>query len=87
MHRFGRMPYFVWDLGAWVMADLLLLVFIHATILVGVLLWPLADRPAAWLALLVLGFLFNLVVRGAAPRLARIQAHAVRGHWPAATAG
>lgn len=81
LHRFGRMPYFAWDLGAWVMADLLLLLFIHATILIGVLLWPLADRPATWLALLVLGFLFNLLVRGAATLLAMIQDHDLRGHW------
>jgi len=81
LHRFGRMPYFAWDLGAWVMADLLLLLFIHATILIGVLWWPMADRPAAWLALLVLGYLFNFAVRGAATLLAMIQDHDVRGHW------
>lgn len=81
LSRFGRMPYFCWDLGAWVIADLALLVFIHATILVGVLLWPLSDRPATWLALLVLGYLFNFVIRGAATLLAMIQDHDVRGHW------
>lgn len=79
--RFGLTPWFAWHLGAWIMLDLALVFLIHATILAGVLLWPLADRPATWLSLLVLGYLSTLVIRGSATLLAMIQDHDVRGHW------
>ncbi len=79
--RFGRMPMFHWELGAWVAADLLMLLFIHGVILVGLLGWPFADRPATWIAMLALAYAFETVIRGAATLLAMIQDHDVRGHW------
>lgn len=81
LQRFGWMPYLAWDLGAWVILDALLLIAIHAVILVALLGWPFAERPSTWLALVALGCVVNLVIRGAATLLAMIQDHDVRGHW------
>lgn len=81
VQRFGWMPYLAWDLGAWVLLDLALLIAIHAMILVACLGWPFADRPATWLAMLALGYLTNLILRGAATVLAMVQDHDLRGHW------
>lgn len=81
LRRFGAMPFFSWDLGAWVVLDMLLVIAIHAIIAIGVLGWPFADRPASWLAMVVLGTLANFVIRGAATTLAMIQDHDLRGHW------
>jgi hypothetical protein len=81
LQRFGWMPYLAWDLGVWVILDALLLIAIHAVILVALLGWPFADRPSMWLALVALGCVTNLVIRGAATMLAMIQDHDVRGHW------
>lgn len=81
VRRFGLMPYVAWDLGAWVVLDAMLVVAIHAIILIGVLGWPFADRPATWLAMVALGYFTNVAVRGAATLLAMIQDHDVRGHW------
>lgn len=79
--RFGRMPAFSWDLGFWVVTDLVLLIWIHAFILIALLGWPFAKRPATWLALVALGYLTEVVIRGVATLLAMIQDHDVRGHW------
>jgi hypothetical protein len=81
LRRFGWMPFVAWDLGVWVILDALLLVGIHAVILVALLGWPFADRPATWLALAALGYLTNFVLRGAATFLAMVQDHDIRGHW------
>jgi len=81
LRRFGWMPFFSWHLGVWVIFDLVLLIAIHTIITVGLLGWPLADRPASWLALVVLGMIANAVLRGAATLLAMIQDHDLRGHW------
>jgi cellulose synthase/poly-beta-1,6-N-acetylglucosamine synthase-like glycosyltransferase len=81
LRRFGWMPYFSWNLGFWVITDVSLVIFIHVVILVGLLAWPLADRPATWMSLMILGMLANLVIRGAATLLAMVQDHDVRGHW------
>lgn len=78
--RFGVIPYVAWELGAWVLLDLVLLLFIHAVVLVGLLGWPFAKQPAMWLALLVTGYLSTLVIRGAATLLAMIQDHDVWEH-------
>ena len=78
--RFGRMPAFSWDVGFWVITDLLMLIWIHGVILVALLGWPLAKRPAAWLALVGLGYLTELVIRGVATLLAMLQDHDLRGH-------
>lgn len=81
LSRFGRMPAFCWQLGFWVVFDLALMIWIHAFILIALLGWPFAKRPATWLALLAIGYLTQLVVRGAATLLASLQDHDVRGHW------
>jgi len=79
--RFGRMPAFCWQLGFWVVLDLALLIWIHAFILIALLGWPFADRPATWLALVALGYLAELLIRGGATLLAMAQDHDLRGHW------
>jgi hypothetical protein len=82
LHRFGRMPYFC--LGPRRLGDRRSpAAAVHPRDDPGrrACWWPMADRPAAWLALLVLGYLFNFAVRGAATLLAMIQDHDVRGHW------
>jgi cellulose synthase/poly-beta-1,6-N-acetylglucosamine synthase-like glycosyltransferase len=78
--RFGRMPAFTWHLGFWVVTDLLLLIWIHSVILVALLGWPFAKRPAAWLSIVALGYLFDIVIRAFATMLAMIQDHDVFGH-------
>jgi Glycosyl transferase family 2 len=80
-NRFGIVPYVAWELGAWILLDLVLLIFIHIVVAIGLLGWPFADRPAMWIALLVLSYISTLVIRGAATLLAMIQDHDIRGHW------
>jgi hypothetical protein len=81
LRRFGWMPYFSWNLGFWVITDVILVLFIHVVIVVGLVAWPIADRPAMWMSLMVLGLLSSTLIRGAATLLAMVQDHDVRGHW------
>ncbi|HEY1812092.1 MAG TPA: glycosyltransferase family 2 protein [Kofleriaceae bacterium] len=81
LQRFGAVPYMSWDMGAWVVSDLLLTLVIHATILVGLLGWPFSTRPAAWLALVVLGIASSFAIRAAATLLAILQEGDLAGHW------
>ncbi|MBX3157517.1 MAG: glycosyltransferase [Deltaproteobacteria bacterium] len=81
LSRFGRMPWFAWDLGALVMFDVALTLWLHGVILVALFAWPFASRPATWLGMLVLGYLVTLVLRAVATVLAMLQDHDVRGHW------
>ena len=80
LQRFGLIPMFAWELGAWVILDVVLVVTIHACILIALCAWPLADRPSTWLAFVVLGALSATVIRGLATLLAMLQDHDVRGH-------
>lgn len=81
LSRFGRMPAFAWELGAVVMFDVALMLWIHGFVLIALLGWPLAERPATWLAMFALGYAFGMVLRGAATVLAMAQDHDLRGHW------
>jgi len=80
LHRFHWMPYYAWDLGFWVGLDAALTLMIHGVILIGVLGWPFADRPATWLAIMAFGYATNFVIRGAATLLAMMQDHDIVGH-------
>jgi hypothetical protein len=79
--RFKRVPYFHWELGLWVVLDVLLTVAIHAMILIALLGWPFADRPGAWLSLVVLGYVASFVTRAAATLLAIMQEESLAEHW------
>jgi len=79
--RFGVLPAFAWDLGFWVVVDVLLLIAIHVVITIALVGLPFADRPSSWLALMVLGYISVFVIRGTSTLLAMIQDHDVRGHW------
>lgn len=81
LQRFGLMPYIAWDLGAWVISDLILTLVIHAGILVALLGWPFAKQPATWLAIATLGCVGVFLIRALATLLALIQEHDVRGQW------
>lgn len=80
LSRFGRMPMFSWDLGFWVITDLLMLIWIHSVILVALVGWPFAKRPAAWLSIVALAYAFEFLIRAFATMLAMIQDHDVFGH-------
>jgi hypothetical protein len=62
-------------------SDLVLTLIIHATILVGLVGWPFASRPAAWLALVVLGMASSFAIRFGSTLLALVHEHDFRGHW------
>jgi hypothetical protein len=81
LQRFGVAPYMSWEMGAWVVSDLVLTLIIHATILVGLVGWPFASRPAAWLALVVLGMASSFAIRFGSTLLALVHEHDFRGHW------
>jgi hypothetical protein len=80
VQRFGVIPYVCWELGAWVVFDLVLLLAIHAMVAIALLGWPFADRPAMWLGMLVFGYLSTFAIRGAATLLAMLQDHDVWEH-------
>jgi glycosyltransferase involved in cell wall biosynthesis len=80
LQRFGAMPYFAWHLGAWVILDVIFVISIHVTILIGLVGWPFAERSATWLAVVALGAVGVLAIRGAATLLAMVQDHDVIGH-------
>jgi len=77
MQRFGLAPFIAWDLGAWVVSDLLLTLLIHAGILVALLGWPFAKQPATWLAIATLAYVGVFAVRTLSTLLALVQ----EGDW------
>lgn len=79
--RFGVTPFAAWELGFWVIMDLAVTLTIHATILISLIAWPFAQRPAAWLAIMVLGMVGTLAVRLMSTLLALFQEHDMRGQW------
>ncbi|HEX2687753.1 MAG TPA: glycosyltransferase family 2 protein [Kofleriaceae bacterium] len=81
LQRFHWMPYFAWDLGFWIGLNAALTLMIHGVIVIGVLGWPFADRPATWLAIVAFTYATNLVIRGAATLLAMVQDHDILEHW------
>lgn len=79
--RFGLAPWIAWNLGVWIMMDLVLTLTIHVGITVSLLIWPFAQRPSAWLAIMVMGFVGTTVVRTLSTLLALFQEHDLRGQW------
>jgi hypothetical protein len=80
LQRFHGMPYYAWSLGFWVGLDAALTLMIHGVVLIGVLGWPFADRPATWLAIVAFTYATNFVIRGIATLLAMVQDHEFVGH-------
>ncbi len=81
LSRFGRMPMFTWHLGAWVILDLLMLIWVHIVIAIALIGWPLADRPATWISIVAIAYVSEVLIRGAATLLAMLQDHDLAGHW------
>ncbi len=71
--RFGWTPWFAWELGLWIVLDLVVTLFIHGCVLVALLAWPFADRPATWFAIVTIGALMVFATRVAATALAVMQ--------------
>ncbi|HEY0254968.1 MAG TPA: glycosyltransferase [Kofleriaceae bacterium] len=81
LQRFGATPFVAWELGVWVFADLFVTLAIHAGILVSLVAWPFAQRPAAWLAIMALGYVGSFTIRTLSTLLALFQEHDIRGQW------
>jgi len=79
--RFGWSLGFHWSAGAVVSLDVAILVGLHVGAILAMLLWPLADRPAQWLALLVTINVAYALVRTGATLLAMLQDDDLRGQW------
>jgi hypothetical protein len=79
--RFGLLPAFAWSMGGPVALEMVLLLAMNVVVLVGLVAWPLVDRPSAWLSLVALSYLLNTAIRGGATLLAMIQDEDVRGQW------
>ncbi len=81
LQRFGLAPYIAWDLGAWIVSDLVLTLLIHAGVMVALVGWPFAKQPATWLAIAVLGYVGVSIIRALATLLALVQEGDFRGQW------
>lgn len=81
VRRFGAVPWMSWELGAWIFLDAALTFMIHGVLLIMLIGWPFADRPAVWLSMVALGFAFETLMRGGSTLLAMAQDHDIRGHW------
>jgi hypothetical protein len=79
--RFGLLPAFAWSMGGPVALEMVMLLAMNVVVLVALIAWPVADRPAAWLSLFALSYLLNTAIRGGATLLAMIQDEDVRGQW------
>jgi hypothetical protein len=80
LQRFYWLPHYVWSLGFWVGLDAGLTLMVHGAILIGLLGWPFAERPATWLAIVAFGYASNFAIRAAATLLAMVQEHDIPGH-------
>ncbi|MCB9561944.1 MAG: hypothetical protein H6709_13600 [Kofleriaceae bacterium] len=81
LHRFRGSMWFHWSAGAVVYLDAAIVLVMHGMILAGLLLWPLAERPQQWLAMLLIANVAYGIVRAGATLLAMIQDDDVRGQW------
>ncbi|MFT3699490.1 MAG: glycosyltransferase family 2 protein [Kofleriaceae bacterium] len=81
LQRFGVTPFVAWELGFWVMTDLVVTLMIHSVIVISLVAWPFVQRPAAWLAIMVLGMVGTFAVRLLSTLLALFQEHDMRGQW------